>query len=209
MIEKICAYLTKKIRKEMPEIDDERAEAIEYGIQLIVGEIPKIFLLFGLGFLLNAGWLTIFAFFVLLPYKGCSGGFHLKSHIGCIVGTCVIYLGNVLLSKNILLEPFYLKYILILATWIFGLVMVKMYAPADTVNVPILSTKERKMKKRMSYITLTATLLLACILKDNVLSNILILGILIQTVSITKIAYKVTKNEYGYEVYQKENNVPV
>ena len=33
MIDKFCAYLTKKIRKEMPEVDDERAEVIMYGLQ--------------------------------------------------------------------------------------------------------------------------------------------------------------------------------
>ena len=30
MIDKICLSITNKIRKEMPEVDDERAEAIEY-----------------------------------------------------------------------------------------------------------------------------------------------------------------------------------
>ena len=28
MIDKICTFLTNRIRKEMPEIDDERAEVI-------------------------------------------------------------------------------------------------------------------------------------------------------------------------------------
>lgn len=41
MIDKFCAYLTKKIRKEMPEVDDERAEVIMYGLQNIIGELPK------------------------------------------------------------------------------------------------------------------------------------------------------------------------
>ena len=44
MIDKICEFLTNKIRKEMPEIDDERAEVINYGLQLIIGEIPKTFI---------------------------------------------------------------------------------------------------------------------------------------------------------------------
>ena len=35
MIDKFCAYLTKKIRKEMPEVDDERAEVIMYGLQTL------------------------------------------------------------------------------------------------------------------------------------------------------------------------------
>ena len=43
MIDKFCLFLTSKIRKEMPEVDDEKAEVINYGLQLIIGEIPKIF----------------------------------------------------------------------------------------------------------------------------------------------------------------------
>ena len=46
LIEKICNALTKRIRKEMPEVDDERAEVINYGLQLVIGEIPKLFLIF-------------------------------------------------------------------------------------------------------------------------------------------------------------------
>ena len=34
MIDKFCDYLTNKIRKEMPDVDDERAEVIKYGLQL-------------------------------------------------------------------------------------------------------------------------------------------------------------------------------
>ena len=41
MIDKFCAYLTKKIRKEMPEVDDERAEVIMYGLQNIIGKLTK------------------------------------------------------------------------------------------------------------------------------------------------------------------------
>ena len=40
MIDKICTFLTNRIRKEMPEVDDEKAEVIFYGLQNIVGEIP-------------------------------------------------------------------------------------------------------------------------------------------------------------------------
>ena len=46
MIDKICMFLTNKIRKEMPEIDDERAEVINYGLQNIIGEVPKDFYYF-------------------------------------------------------------------------------------------------------------------------------------------------------------------
>ena len=53
MIDKICLFLTNKIRKKMPEIDNERAEVIDYGMHLIIGEIPKIFLVFIIAYLLG------------------------------------------------------------------------------------------------------------------------------------------------------------
>ncbi|HBC84659.1 MAG TPA: hypothetical protein DCZ30_04380 [Clostridiales bacterium] len=201
MIDKFCTYLTNKIRKEMPEVDDERAEVINYGIQLIVGEIPKILLLFAVAFILKIGWLTIFAFFAILPYKKYSGGFHLKTHLGCIIGTCLFYFLTIYMSKYIVFEEIYIKYITILVIWIFSMIMVKLYAPADTENLPILSQKERRYKKIMSYVTLTITLIFAVVIPNNVISNILIIGTFLQTISITRIAYKISKNKYGYEIY--------
>ena len=38
MIDKLCTYLTNRIRKEIPEVDDERAEIIMYGLQNIIGD---------------------------------------------------------------------------------------------------------------------------------------------------------------------------
>ncbi len=200
MIDKICTFLTKRIRKEMPEIDDERAEVINYGLQNIVGEIPKILLLFIIATVLGMLKEVLFMFIVLTPYRGASGGFHLKTHLGCILGTTAFYCGIVFLSQHIVLENI-TKYILIGIIWIFGMIMIKLYAPADTENVPILSKKDRKKKKTIAYITFSIGLIVAFFIQNNVISNILIFGNLLQTLTITKFAYRLTKNKYGYEVY--------
>ena len=200
MIDKICTFLTNKIRKEMPEVDDERAEVINYGLQNIIGEIPKTFLLFIIAFLLNMLKEVVFMFLVLIPYRGASGGFHLKTHLGCILGTAIFYCGTVFLSQNIILEEV-TKYILIGIIWIFGMIMIKLYAPADTENVPILSRKERRKKQIIAYITYTTALVVTIFIKNNTISNILLFGNFVQTLTITKFAYKLTKNKYGYEVY--------
>lgn len=200
MIDKICTLLTNRIRKEMPEIDDERAEVINYGLQNIIGEIPKTLLLFIIAFLLGMLKEVVFMFLVLIPYRGASGGFHLKTHLGCILGTTIFYCGTVFLSQNIILEEV-TKYILIGIIWIFGMIMIKLYAPADTENVPILSRKERRKKQIIAYITYTTALVVTIFIKNNTISNILLFGNFIQTLTITKFAYKLTKNKYGYEVY--------
>lgn len=204
MIDKFCEYLTQKIRKQMPEINDERAEAILYGIQLIIGEIPKIFLMFALGIILGLWWQTLLAFFLILPYKACSGGFHLKTHLGCFICTNIVYCGNALISTIFNFPSEMYKYITAIAIWIFGVIMVSIYAPADTENLPILTKKERKIKKILSYIFLTINMIVAIFIKNNIIANILIFGTIIQTISITRIAYNITKNKYGYETYLKE-----
>ena len=200
MIDKICTFLTNRIRKEMPEIDDERAEVINYGLQNIIGEIPKTFLLFIIAFLLNMLKEVVFMFLVLIPYRGASGGFHLKTHLGCILGTTIFYCGTVFLSQNIILEEV-TKYILIGIIWVFGMIMIKLYAPADTENVPILSKKDRRRKQIIAYIAYTVGLVIAIFISNNIISNILIFGNFVQTLTITKLSYKLTKNKYGYEVY--------
>ena len=159
MIEKLCKYLTKEIRKRMPEVDDARAEIIEYGLQLVIGEIPKIFILIGIAIIAGVIKETLICMAAIIPYKMLSGGVHLKTHIGCIITTNLLYLGNVYLSQYIIIENPIYKYILIIAVWIFSMIMIKLYAPADTEEAPILRAKERKFKKRMSYLVMTITLI--------------------------------------------------
>ena len=209
MIDKFCRYLTNKIRKQMPEIDDEKAEIIFYGIQLIVGEIPKIFLMFGIGIILGLWLETLLAFFLILPYKVCSGGFHLKTHLGCFLCTNIVYCGNAYLSTIWNFPNEILKYITIFAILIFGIIMVSIYAPADTENLPILTKKERKTKKILSYIFLTINMVGALFIPNTIISNILIFGTLVQTISITRLAYVITKNKYGYEEYLKAQEIIV
>ena len=203
MINKTCEILLKKIRKEMPDINDERAEVIFYGLQLIIGEVPKILLLFAVAMILKIGWLVIFAYATMLPYKTVAGGFHLKTNIGCLIGTFIVYYGNVLLSKFIIFSTD-IKYLLSIIILILSIIMIYLYAPADTINLPILRKKERKTKRILSYIFATATLIVALIIKDSTLSNILIFNVLIETICISRLAYKITKNEYGYQTYAKQ-----
>lgn len=206
MIDKFCIFITNRIRKKMPEIDDERAEVILYGIQLIVGEVPKLILMLAIAVVFQVFWQTLAAFFLILPYKIVSGGVHLKTHLGCFIMTNLVYCGNALISSYINL-PFNIKIGLITFNLIFGIMMISLYAPADTVNVPILRKKERKIKKILSYIVLTTNMIIAYFIPNTIISNILIFGSLIQTCSITRLSYKLAKNEYGYETYMKQKAV--
>ena len=200
MIDKICTFLTNRIRKENPNIDDERAEVINYGLQNIIGEFPKIILVFIIAYILGIFKWALFTFIILFVYKGASGGIHLKTHIGCILFTTAFYCLIPFASQYLEVSDL-AKSITILFVWIFGMVMIKLYAPADTESVPILQSKVRKKKRIVSYISFSVGLLIALLVKNQMISNIIILSYFIQTLTITKIAYKLTKSRYGYEVY--------
>ena len=200
MIDKICMFLTNKIRKEMPDIDDEKAEVINYGLQNIVGEIPKIFIMLIIAYILNIFPLALFTFIVLFPYRGASGGVHLKTHIGCIIFTTLFYCAIPFVSQYFTLEGI-TKIIIIASVWVFGMIMIKLYAPADTEDVPILAKKDRRKKQIVSYITFSLGLLAALFISNSVISNILLLSNFVQTITITKFIYRLTNSKYGYEVY--------
>lgn len=200
MLDKICTFLTDKIKKKIPEIDEERAEVINYGLQNIIGEFPKIILVFIIAYLMGVFEWTVFTFFALFIYKGASGGIHLKTHLGCILLTTAFYCLIPLFSSYFELIGT-TKYIVILSIWIFGLIMIKLYAPADTEDIPILEKDVRRKKQIVSYISFSIGLFIALIVNNKMITNILVLSNFIQTLTITKLAYKLANNKYGYEVY--------
>ena len=200
MIDKICTYLTNRIRKEMPEIDDERAEIIMYGLQNIIGELPKGVIILIIAYFLGIFKLTLVSMLIIAPYRGFSGGVHMKTHIGFIIYTLILYSGSALLGKYIILTGI-TKYITAFTVWTFCMIMIKLYAPADTENVPILMEKERKQKQIFSYITLTIEFIIAIFISNTTIVGIIIFGDFIQTLTITRFAYKITDNKYGHELY--------
>lgn len=204
MIDKICTFLTNKIRQEMTDVDDERAEVINYGLQNIIGEIPKFFIVLIVAYLFGILKETLVTFFILLPYRCFSGGVHLKTHMGCIISTCLMYCGVAYIAKSIEFTQITI-YILAVSTWVFGMIMIKLYAPADTENVPILRKKERKQKQILSYLVLTVGTIVAVVIPNTMVANVIIFGYLVQSCMITRFIYKITDNKYGYEVYSTSN----
>ncbi len=200
MIDKICTYLTNRIRKEMPEVDDERAEIIMYGLQNIIGELPKGIIILIIAYLLGIFELTLISILIIAPYRCFSGGVHMKTHIGCITYTLILYSGSALIGKYVVLSGI-IKYITAFIIWAFCMIMIKFYAPADTENVPILRKKERKQKQIFSYIILTIEFIIALTINNPIITSIIIFGDLLQTLTITRLAYNITDNKYGHEVY--------
>ena len=204
MIDKFCDWIIEKIKQKMPEIDEEKEMVITFGVRILFGEMQKILLLIIIGFLLNVGWYILLMFLLLAPYRSFTGGFHLKTHLGCMITTTILYLFPILIAKYL---PITQNYILYLLTFIIGImssIFIMKYAPADTENIPILSKKERKIKRIKAYVFLPILLAIIVFSPDKIISYMLLYGIFLQNLTIMPISYKLTNNKHGYEVYGSE-----
>lgn len=204
MIDKFCDWLTEKIKGKMPEIDEEKEAVINFGVRLLFGEIPKIIALFIIGFLLQIGWYSLLIYFLLAPYRSSTGGFHLKTHWGCMLSSIVLYIVPILMAKYIPISQEYVVYMMSGIVAILSGIFIFKYAPADTENIPILSKKERKIKRIKSYILLGILLNIIIFVPDRIVSYMLLYGMFLQDLTLTPIAYKLTRNKYSYEVYTEE-----
>lgn len=204
MIDKFCDLITEKIKSKVTDMDDERELVINFGVRLIFGELPKILILFIIGFLLSMGWQTLLLFFLIAPYRSFTGGIHLKTHLGCMITTSILYLLPIILSKYILISDKIILYILAGLITIFSIIVIAKYAPADTENMPILSKKEIKSKKIKAYISLVVLLSIIIFNPYKQFSYMIIYAMFLQNLTVLPISYKLTNNKHGYEVYTEE-----
>ena len=204
MIDKFCDWITEKIKGKMPEMDEEKEAVINFGVRLLFGEIPKIIALFIIGFLLQIGWYSLLIYFLLAPYRSSTGGFHLRTHWGCMLSSIVLYIVPILMAKYIPISQEYIIYVMTGIIGILSSIFIFKYAPADTENIPILSKQERKTKRIKSYISLGILLTIIVFVPDKIVSYMLLYGMFLQDLTLTPIAYKLTKNKYSYEVYTEE-----
>ena len=80
MIDKITEFLTSKIRKEMPDVDDERAEVINYGLQILIGEVPKFFIMLLIAYALGLLKLSLITFLIIMPYRMFSHSYRMHNN---------------------------------------------------------------------------------------------------------------------------------
>ena len=121
-----------------------------------------------------------------------------------MITTSILYLGPIILSQYIQFPQDFIIYIFAGIIAIFSIFIITKYAPADTENMPILSKKERKIKKIKAYVALVILLSIIIFSPYKQFSYMIIYGMFLQNLTVLPISYKLTNNKHGYEVYAEE-----
>jgi accessory gene regulator B len=186
-ISKICL----KFVEENSTKTKEELEIIEYGINVLVINIVKLFILFLLSYILSVTIYTLIAVLSFAFVRLFASGVHAASSIKCTVTNILLFLGNVYLSLHISINNPIKIVILTLS-----LLLILLYAPADTEDRPLVSRKLRKKLKIYSILVILLLSFVAIGIKKATFSNLVVFSVLEESLLITPLAYYIFNKPY-------------
>ena len=196
MLEQLGERVSNGVENNLDGITPTQKEIIKYTVIQLLGELMKTAIMLAIAWPFRIAHLLLIAIFSMGIYRIPSGGAHSKSHIACFITSSILFFGNIILSSTIKVKNLDIIYILIL---LFNIIVIYFLAPADTEMKPVVSEKQRKKLKIMSYICMMLTIFIGrFIITDIVIRNIFIFGTFIQSITMLPPVYKILKTKYGY-----------
>lgn len=197
MKEKILNTFMNNIKKNKPNLNEEELEVIEYGLEGLYLTTVKIIVILLLSIILNIFKYTVLMILFYNIVRFFAFGLHAKNSNSCLVTSLLLFIGGPYLALylNISLP---IKVILS----IICLILIIIYAPADTEKRPLINAKKRKRFKILSIITSTILTFFIIYLHDNYLSNFMLIGFIEATIMILPVTYKLYGLPYNnYKTY--------
>jgi len=197
MKQRFLSYSSNLIKKYYPETDDIKMEEYRYNLECFYITVTKALIIlpitFIFGVLLEALLFLLVFNFVRKP----AHGLHATKSWICLVSSTIIVVVLPYMSK-IITYPLIYKFILEL----IALLLIALFAPADTKKAPIIKKQRRKNLKIKACINTTILIILTIIIDNNVMQNIIVFGIWTAVIMILPLTYKLFKLPYNnYKTY--------
>lgn len=190
--ERVSERAVNVIARYLDNASEEKLAEIKYGIAVTIANSYKIFILFAFAIALNvlAYFTTAFASFGLL--RTFAAGVHAKREWTCLPISIIILFSIVYSGMT-----FSLNIYTISAIFCICFVIIYKYAPADTEERPIVSSRLRRKLKYMSCTSLLILYLISVYYSNTSTSVIITVSAVVESILILPITYKLTGNVYG------------
>lgn len=197
MKKKFLKFMRKKIKKQYPSYSDDKIDTVMYGIEGMYITITKSIIIFSIAaifgilkemilLLITFNFIRVFAF-----------GMHASSGGICLVFSSLIFIIGTYFCKYLII-PNYIIYIL----YAISFIIFALFAPADTVKRPLIKKKKRIRFKILSLLVTIIYFILSIFIKNNLIDNALIIGLLIECILISPLTYKIFNMPYAnYKSY--------
>lgn len=199
MKSKFISFSLNLIKNYYPNYTKQQVAYLKYGIEGLYLFITKLFLILVMAFFLNIlHELFLFMLFYSL-IRLFSFGLHFDSSLKCLIASSISFLGLTYLSSIITIDIIY-KIII----GIVVIIILFMYAPADTRKRPIVNIKRRFIYKTLSILIALVLLFTSFIIKDNLISNIILFALTLQSIIIHPLTYRLFNLPYNnYRLYKE------
>ena len=188
----------KIIKDNNPKISKTKLEEIEYGLVGIYILITKLIIIFAVAFILGIFKEVIVFLFIYTLIRATSFGIHASKSWVCLIVSLLLMIGIPYISLIIKI-PLVIKLIILIITTI----LILLYSPADTEKRPIVNQKRRLTYKIISTVTAIIFMILALTINHNYISNCLMFALIIQSIIILPVTYKIFKAPYNnYKNYK-------
>lgn len=191
MKNKILSKIKSDIKKQYPSYSNEKLDEIMYGVEGIYILITKTIIIFIISLLLGLFKELIFLLLMFNLIRLFAFGMHAPNGTICLIISTIAFIGCAYLCK-ILVIPKNILHLLYLVSFIIILI----YSPADTVKRPIIKKKKRIIFKILSILITFMFFILSLKIKNNLIINSMIIGLLIECILILPITYKIFKLPY-------------
>ena len=196
MLEELGEKISCGVENNLEDVTPTQKEIIKYTVIQLFGELIKLAIMVAVVWPFGVAHLLLIAVFSMGIYRIPSGGVHSRSHIACFVTSITLFMSNVILSS--LLKGPYLDVIYIFIL-LFNIPVILLLAPADTEMKPVVSKKQRRLLKALSFACMILTILIGrFVITDIAIRNIFIFGTFIQSITMLPPMYKMLHTKYGY-----------
>jgi accessory gene regulator B len=196
--EKVAANLAEKINNRI-EIDNINYIKMKYGLEVLIINLSKTLFILIMSEILG---LFIETLFVMLSFgfiKCYAFGVHAKSSTSCTIITSMCFFIGAYIPKLFTITNNTVSLIFFVV-----LVLLYLYAPADTEARPLVGKSLRRKLKIKSLLSAGILMILAFCINDSVLKFCVTYGALCESITITPIIYKLLGRGYkNYEQYKR------
>lgn len=166
-------------------------EEIKYGLESIYLAITKVVVILFISACIGLFKEAVLFLLIFNLVRATAFGLHASKSIWCWISSSISFLLIPFICKNVIFPTIFYIVASIITVIIFLL-----YAPADTVKRPLINKKKRKMYKTLSVITALIFISLIFIIDNFLIKNMLIFALILESILILPITYKIFKLPY-------------
>ena len=192
MIKNFVINNSMNLISEMDKYNEEQLEEIKYGLEGIYLTVSKCIVIIALSIILGIFKETLLFLLLFNVLRTVAFGIHASKSIYCWISSSISFL---LIPYLCVHFEFPLLFHIVVSCISF--ISFIFYAPADTVKRPLVNKKKRKIYKILSVLFAFIFITLIFTIQNILFKNMLTFALILQTVLILPITYKIFKLPYN------------